>query len=214
MREAGISQESVRIELDEADDSRQSLLFWYPSVVETQGEYVRSAVKIESGAKSALDPHQPSTISPYIADDLSALNLRVERVTTVNPERTFWDKIVILHGLRRWFEQRGELRHGGQRVSRHYYDVFKLAESDAGKRAIEDASLGADCARHAKMFFFSADFDLEHALPGTLAICPIDEMKPTLQRDYLAMAGMIFGEVPSFEDLLTSLSKLEKHLNE
>ncbi|CAN5421658.1 nucleotidyl transferase AbiEii/AbiGii toxin family protein [soil metagenome] len=214
MREAGIFKADVRVEVDEADESRQSLLFWYPSVVETPGEYVRSAVKIEAGAKSALDPHQSAIIVPYIADDLPDLNLRVERVTTVNPERTFWDKIVILHGQRRWFEQRGELRHGGQRVSRHYYDVFKLAESDAGKRALADTPLGADCARHARMFFFSADYDLEHAVPGTLAILPTSEMRSTLQRDYQAMAGMIFGEIPSFEDVMTLLSRLEKSLNQ
>lgn len=213
MREAGISQASVRVEVDEADESRQSLLFWYPSVVETPGEYVRSAVKIESGARSALDPHQSAIIAPYIADDLPDLDLRVEGVTTVNPERTFWDKIVILHGQRRWFEQRGELRHGGQRVSRHYYDVFKLAESDAGKRAMEDVALGADCARHARMFFFSADYDLEHAVPGTLAIVPTSEMKPVLQRDFQAMAGMIFGKVPSFDSILAILSRLNEQLN-
>jgi hypothetical protein len=210
---AGVSQEGVRVELDEADEGRQSLLFRYPSVAEISGEYVRPAVKIESGAKSALDPHQPTSITPYIAADVPDLDLRVERVTTVIPERTFWDKIVILHGQRRWFEQRGELRHGGQRVSRHYYDVFKLAESKVGKRAIEDISLGVDCARHARMFFFSADFDLEHAVPGTLAICPTAEMKSTLQRDYRAMAGMIFGTVPSFDVVVESLSELEKRLN-
>jgi hypothetical protein len=38
-------------------------------------------------------------------------------------------------------------------------------------------------------------------------------MKPTLQRDYQAMAGMIFEGVPPFEDILVSLSKLEKSLN-
>lgn len=213
LQAVGISQEHARVELDEADESRQSLLFWYPSVVGTAGEYVRSAVKIESGAKSALDPHQEATVTPYISGDLPDLDLRVDGVTAVDPGRTFWDKIVILHGQRRWFERRGELRHGGQRVSRHYYDVFKLADSGAGKLALSDTALGIDCARHARMFFFSADYDLEHALPGSLRICPADKMKSALERDYRAMTGMIFGEVPSFEAVLAALSKLEERLN-
>lgn len=37
-------------------------------------------------------------------------------VTTVGAERTFWDKVVIPHGLHRWFERRGELCDGGQRL--------------------------------------------------------------------------------------------------
>ena len=213
MEEAGISQETVRVTLDEDDASGQSLLFWYPSVIETPNEYIRSAVKIESGAKSALEPHQSATIRPYIDDELENIDLRIDQITTVSPERTFWDKIIILHGQRRWFELKGELRHGGQRVSRHYYDVFKLAESDVGRRALENRALGIDCARHAQMFFFSASFDLEHAVPGTLTIVPPAAMIPTLQRDYQAMSGMIFGDVPSFEEILQSLSKLEKVIN-
>src|SRR5271168_5020059 len=81
------------------------------------------AVKIEAGAKSALDPHTPLVVRPYVADDAAGFDLVVPNVTTVDPVRTFWDKILILHSLRRTFEDRGVLRGGGQRVSRHYYDV-------------------------------------------------------------------------------------------
>jgi hypothetical protein len=62
-------------------------------------------------------------------------------------------------------------------------------------------------------FFFSADYDLEHAVPGSLRICPADKMKSALERDYRAMTGMIFGEVPSFESVRAALSKLEERLN-
>jgi Nucleotidyl transferase AbiEii toxin, Type IV TA system len=62
MQEASISPESIRIELDQEDDSRQSLLLWYPSVLKTPGEYLRSAVKIESGAKShSTHTNRPSS---------------------------------------------------------------------------------------------------------------------------------------------------------
>ena len=50
-------------------------------------------------------------------------------------ERTFWDKVVILHGVRNWFENRGVLRGQGQRVSRHYYDVHCIFQSELGARA-------------------------------------------------------------------------------
>ncbi len=54
---------------------------------------------------------------------------------TVKPERTFRDKVMILHGLRQWHNRRGELRHGGQRVSRHYYDVHQLMQAPPYSRA-------------------------------------------------------------------------------
>lgn len=36
--------------------------------------------------------------------------------------------------------------------ARHYFDVFRLLQSPLGERAIQDRALGADCARHARMF--------------------------------------------------------------
>ncbi len=120
-------------------------------------------MKIESGAKSALDPNRPVTVRPYVDDDLPNLDLSVEGVTTVNPERTFWDKVVIVHGLRSWFEMRGELRGGGQRVTRHYYDLHRLVASEMGPTAAADLALGADCVAHAQMFFNSPDLDLASA---------------------------------------------------
>jgi hypothetical protein len=36
----------------------------------------------------------------------------VPNVTIVDAERTLWDKVVILHGLRRWSDTRGTLERG------------------------------------------------------------------------------------------------------
>lgn len=126
MTAAGVSGDRYRVELDAADNDQQTLLFWYPSATTAADDYIRSAVKIE-GAKSALDPHAASTVKPYAGADLPGGDLTVGGITAVDPTRTFWDKVVILHGLRRWFDHRNQLRHGGQRVSRHYYDVFRFA---------------------------------------------------------------------------------------
>lgn len=97
-----IPTDRFRLEPDSDDRDGQSLLFWYPAVTADKGDYIRSAVKIEAGAKSALDPRVAASVTPYIAHDLPDLNLTVTNVTTVKPERTFWDKIMILHGLRQW----------------------------------------------------------------------------------------------------------------
>jgi hypothetical protein len=96
----------------------------YPTATAEGNAYIRRAIKIESGAKSAPDRHAPVVARPYVADDLPNLDLAVGNVTTVYPGRAFWDNVIILHGLRRWWDHRGELKGGGQRVSRHYYDVY------------------------------------------------------------------------------------------
>ncbi|GHU24461.1 hypothetical protein FACS189488_09170 [Betaproteobacteria bacterium] len=202
-----------RLEPDPDDREGQSLLFWYPAVTATTGDYIRSAVKIEAGAKSALDPHIASSVAPYVTQELPGLDLTVTNVITVKPERTFWDKIMILHGLRQWHDRRGELRHGGQRVSRHYYDVHQLMQAPSAAAWQADYALATDCAHHARLFFGSADLGLESATPGTFTLVPDTTMRDALRKDYDAMAGMIFGDIPPFDAVLHSAEHFEQLVN-
>ena len=213
LKTANLSANRARVEADPDDPDRQSLLLWYPTATAEGNAYIRRAIKIESGAKSALDPNSPLTIRPYIADDLLRLDLTVGNVTTVDPSRTFWDKVVILHGLRRWWDHRGELKGGGQRVSRHYYDVYRLLASEIGRKAMTDAAMAEDCVRHARMFFNRRDFDLLSAVPGSFALTPHDGMFAELRRDYVAMSGMIFGRLPTVDQVVEAISELEYLLN-
>lgn len=194
-------------------DDAQSLLVRYPTATPT-GPYVDKIVKIESGAKSALDPNSNRSIEPYCMGDLPEVDLAIPNVTIVDAERTFWDKVVILHGRRRWFEIRGNLLGGGHRVSRHYYDIHELMKSDAGTAAAANPALGADCVAHARMFFNRPAFDLESAHPPSFTLTPEGEMHDELRRDYAAMAGMIFGEPPPFEDVIESVITLEQAINQ
>lgn len=212
--DAGVSITEDPVVQDPDDPDQQTLLVRYPSVSTNPDEYVKPTVKIEAGAKSALDPHRPASIQPYVADDMPTTNLIVSDIVTIDAERTFWDKVVILHGLRRWHDNRGVLRQQGHRVSRHYYDIYKLSRSPVGQRAAKDHALALDCARHALMFFNSTDLDLIHAKPGTFSITPTSEMEDALKRDYQAMSGMIFGEVPDFADVLEATRQLEQLINQ
>jgi len=200
-----------RFDLRASEDEAQTLLLTYPAATPADA-YVRSIVKIESGAKSALDPNSAKTIKPYV-DDLFRADLAVPNVVTVDAERTFWDKVVILHGLRRWYDIRKVLKGGGQRISRHYYDVHLMMGSPEGRRAMEDSDLGADCVAHARMFFNRPDFDLATAEPPTFALSPEGAMYDDLAKDYALMRTMIFGDAPRFEEVLESVYELERILN-
>jgi hypothetical protein len=210
---AGLPFNPSAVALDPDDPDQQTLLMAYPTVNAAPGDYNPPTVKIEAGAKSALDPHCTTMVSPYVAEDVPKLALDVHGVVTINAERTFWDKVVILHGQRRWFERRGQLRGQGQRVSRHYYDIYRLLCSDVGQRAARDFKLGEDCIRHARLFFNSSDLDLASAHPGTFSLSPLPEMDTRLRRDYTAMAGMIFGEVPEWAAITETIRQFEDQLN-
>ena len=210
---ADASDGTGRIELDGSDPDGQTLLVWYPKVEPGDHTYVRPAVRIEAGAKSAFEPHSLVTVQPYIAEDLAGFNLKTEGVITINPTRTFWDKIVIAHGLRRWYERRGYLRQEGARVSRHYYDLHCLLHSDVSEEAFNDWNLGADCIHHARIFFDRPDYDLVSAVPGKFAITPNRSMLGTLENDYVKTMAMIFGIAPAFEEILASIERIERTIN-
>ena len=142
-----------KIEPDPDDPDAQSLLFHYPSAFTDFDEaYIRRVVKIESGAKSALDPHETKTIVPYSAHDTDGLR-PMPNVLTIKPERTFWDKIIILHGQRHWFQNKGELYKDGQRLSRALLRRIPPSTSEYGHAALEDLELAESCVKHARLYF-------------------------------------------------------------
>lgn len=207
----GISAGQLKILPDDKD--KQTLLVQYPTATEPDA-YIPKVVKIESGAKSALDPKSVRSIRPYLEEDAPGLDLEVKGVTIVDAERTFWDKVVILHGLRRWYEMKGVLKGGGNRISRHYYDLHQLLQAPVGQMAIADTALGADCVAHARMFFNRPAFDLASAVPPNFALMPEGDMYDALKQDYAAMSGMIFGQAPSFEAVTESIADLERRVND
>ncbi|MEO0031266.1 MAG: hypothetical protein RIS94_1024 [Pseudomonadota bacterium] len=206
----GLDANVIHVKADPHD--RQTLLLVYSSVTPTDA-YIAKSVKIESGAKSALDPHSLRKITPYVDADVPGIDLAVPGITVVDAERTFWDKVAILHGLRRWYEIRGQLRGNGQRISRHYYDLFRMLQSEIGLAAMANTALGADCVAHARMFFNRPDFDLLSAQSPTFALCPEGGMVDDLRNDYRAMSVMIFGEPPDFGAVIEAIAALQNSLN-
>ena len=59
----GLKEGSLRIERDTDDNDGQSLFLYYPNVAVDVTGYVKPRVLIESGAKSAVDPHVVLPIS-------------------------------------------------------------------------------------------------------------------------------------------------------
>jgi hypothetical protein len=64
LRVAGLDIGAGRVETDDADPDGQTLLIWYPAAT-PRSDYTRAAIKIASGAKSALDPNSEVPIKPY-----------------------------------------------------------------------------------------------------------------------------------------------------
>lgn len=70
-----------------------------------------------------------------------------------------------------------------------------------------------DCVRHARMFFNRPDLDLASAVPGSFVLPPHDGMFVDLRQDYEAMSSMVFGPIPSVDELIAAIAELEQRIN-
>lgn len=75
------------------------------------------------------------------------------------------------------------------------------------------AVTAADCATHARLFFGSPDLGLDTAAFGNFTLTPDAAMHDALERDYAAMSGMIFGDIPSLDTVLASVVALQDAIN-
>ena len=114
-------------------DALDILVVSYKSVFDSAQNYVQAAVRIEGGARPDPEPAEPREIVPYIADEMpEGMDLTVRNVMTVKPERTFWEKVLILHAMTEMTEKRREEANPERpvpdlnRYSRHYYDVHQI----------------------------------------------------------------------------------------
>ena len=155
------------------EDDGQTLLVEYPSIYPGGGEvYVSPRVKIEAGARSALDPCITRALTPYIAGELPDWPFRVANVATLAPERTFWEKLLILHGLHCGYRDAGRLPADKDRISRHYYDAAMIASSSTGEAALSDTALLDAVRTHNLVAFRQAWKRFEEAVPGSLRLDP------------------------------------------
>lgn len=203
-------------------DALDVLVIGYKSAFDTSGGYVEAAVRIEGGARPDPVPAEPREILAYVASELSEIApLAVPGVTTVRPERTFWEKVLILHAMTEMTEKRSADADPARKVpdlnrySRHYYDVHQIwSHSDYGIKTASMRELAEASRQHKELMFRAPDHRYDRAVPGTYRLVPTEDMRKKLAADYQRMSAMIFGKPPAFDDVMSSIETLEKFLND
>jgi hypothetical protein len=202
-------------------EALDTLIVTYRSVFDAGDGYVEPAVRIEGGARPDPVPAELRTIVPYVAMEMPDPDgLAVPNINTVRPERTFWEKVLILHAMTEMTVTRATAGDEARRVpdlnrySRHYYDVHQIwTAQDHGEATASMTDL-AEAARQHKMLMFRApDHGYERALPGSYRLLPTDDMRTRLKADYNRMSAMIFGDAPDFETVMDSIMRLDAYLN-
>ena len=199
---------------DEGDVDGQTLFIEYPTLFPSGGvTYVAPRVKIEAGARSALEPSQGCGVAPFIADELPDWSFASEGIRVISPERTYWEKLLILHGAHCGYRDTGRLPADKDRISRHYYDVAVITPTEVGRSAMVDTHLLDAVRNHNQVAYRQAWKRFEEAVPGSVRLVPHAELRTVIERDYRAMQGMILGEAPDFGWVTDQLRIAEAAVN-
>jgi hypothetical protein len=179
--------------------------------------YVRPMVRLEFGAHSTGEPHGPMPITCEAATHLAMLDFPAARPMVMDARRTFLEKAAAIHVACR----RGRWGSGeGERYSRHWYDLDRLARAGIAEAAIRDRLLAVEVAQHKEDFWRATDADGQpinyvQVINGALQLVPTAATRDALEADYRAMtdSGMLRGETPSFPELLERIALLEQQCN-
>ncbi|MGE4369644.1 MAG: nucleotidyl transferase AbiEii/AbiGii toxin family protein [Burkholderiaceae bacterium] len=184
---------------------------FYPSAVENTDSYVRSSILIEFGGRNSTLPQSTLAITPDIADHVPNLALPTARVSVLSAARTFWEKATLIHVEC----HRPSLRPSAERLSRHWYDLARLADHEVGQQAMGDSALLRDVLRIKETFYRSGFSHYDQCATGGLRLIPDEPLLDALRQDYQAMlaAQMFYGDTLAFETIVERLGRLEAELN-
>ena len=132
-------------------------------------------------------------------------------IPTVNPERTFLEKIFLLHEE---FQRPAEKRRV-DRLSRHIYDVVKLSKTELAEKALGNHELYETIVVYRQKFTRVGGVDYNLHQPQTINPLPAPEAMEAWKKDYNTMLEQMIYEdnPPSFEQLMEDMNTLKYKIN-
>jgi len=131
-------------------------------------------------------------------------------VNAVVPERTFLEKICLLHEE---FVKSQEFMRT-ERMSRHLYDLVRMCDAGIAEKALSDKKLYQSIIEHRRIFIGLKDFDYETLFPQKICIIPPESVILQWQKDYETMQEtMIYGESLPFSKLIDKIKQLNEKIN-
>ena len=194
-----------RVELDAVEPLNLHIV--YPKVFEDQ--YLSPSVKLEIGPLASWIPCEKKSIASFVGVSEPPLGIVPFEIPVIKAERTFWEKIEAIHHE----HYRPETKKVPRRFSRHYYDIYRMYRSPVYTAAKANLDLLHDVVEFTRKFYPRSWAHFELCKPGTMLLQPSEHALPVMKADYAAMRTMIYGDYPSFDEILLTIKKLELEIN-
>lgn len=169
------------------------------------------SIRLEIGALASWTPTQKVTFSSYAAEEYPGFFQQGStEVLTTTAERTFWEKATILHREAMRTQDKGEVP---TRYSRHYYDMYCMSKNPVCERALAQPELLDKVAEFKDRFYYQGWAKYNQAKVGSIRLVPPEYSIEVLKRDYADMRSMIYGDYPSFDEIIDTMGDLEDRIN-
>lgn len=204
----GIPDKQFKLYAEESKSSDQDptvLLLDSASLTQVTNDYTKAQVKIEIGVRAMMEPYEPRSVTSLLSQHLN-INESVS-VSTILPQRTFWEKAFLLHEL----FQKPVDKMDIARMSRHWYDLHYLNNAGFAKKAIQDKALYDAIRNHRKVFTKVPGVDYDSLSPKAFGLLPPNEKETDWNNDYKKMIeSYIYKEPPELAALTGTINRLMK----
>lgn len=179
----------------------------YKSVFGQGLDYLRPDIVLEVSARSLLEPTEPIKINSIIGDNLPIIPIEDSLINAATPAKTFLEKAFLLHEIFSVSNNRTK----ADRKSRHLYDLHVMMNKDFAVTAIKDDELWNSILHHRKIYTSVKGVDYTPDVRNHIQLLPCKDSIDFWRSDYDAMKeSMIYGNKPSFDELLTSMEELQE----
>lgn len=207
--ETGLTNVEINItETTDSDQDPRIIEIFYPSVFDNLG-YIRPKVIIEVGSRSLREPFSVRSFRSFVGENYPDQPFADSSILipTVNPERTFLEKVFLLH--EEFQKPIDKIRV--ERLTRHLYDIERLMDTEFAEKALADSKLYQDIVAHRRLFTPIRGIDYDNHVPQKINPIPPFEIIDEWQKDYEIMQdSMIYGESLSFSELIERIEELKK----
>ena len=96
------------------------------------------------------------------------------------------------------------------RMSRHFYDLERLMDTEYGRAALTDNALYQEIINHRRKFYHVGAVDYNQLQRESISIVPPKELMPLYEADYADMRkSFIYGSAKDFGQLMARMVELE-----
>ena len=204
----------VEIKLGEikTDDQDPLIIEIYYDTLTDPIPYLKPRVLIDIGSRSLIEPFNERSFTSMVGEKYKGKAFADNNIVipSVNPQRTFLEKIFLLHEEFQLPIEKIKV----ERKSRHLYDVEKLMDTEYATAALSNKALYQTIVEHRAKLTPLRGIDYANHTPDKINPIPPDAMMGEWEKDYQIMQeSMLNNPSLPFNKLIERIQELKSRIN-